>query len=483
MGLLQRVTEVHQRRRGELAWPVGPAAAPRFEEATGHPPSYDPEVYGDYLATSADVFAAATLRAKNISSLRLRLYVGADEDRREITSGRAFDLLGHVNPFWSRRRLERMDELSMCIWGESFWVLEPPGLDAPAGNIWWVKPTQMHPVPHERDYLAGFLYMPLTGGPAIPFRADEVVWFRYPNPRDEFQSLSPLVAARLAADAGGAMMRANRNLFTQGLLAGGMVVPVGDKVSFTPQQAAELESLLEQRWRGVDRAHRWSVLRYDAKFQGLGVSPKDAEFVQGLSLTARQVWNAYGIPAPLLNDLAHATLANTREFERLLWVHALKPDAMLRADEITEQFLPRLARRPGPPATPDHAEYDFSEVAALQFAETETWDRERQAIEVGAMTVNEWRRRHGLPAVAWGDVWWAPVNKSAVRSASSRPQGDTQPTGGQPAEEEPEEPEEAGLPEAAGFQPAGLLGALDDFRRLAGRPLATAGNGRNGHHR
>jgi hypothetical protein len=269
-----------------------------------------------------------------------------------------------------------------------------------------------------------------------------------------------------------------------------MVVPTSDRVSFTPQQAEELEGLLERRWRGVDRAHRWSVLRYQAQFQGVGVSPKDAEFVQGLSLTARQVWNAFGIPAPLLNDLAHATLANTREFERLLWVHALKPDAMLRADEITEQFLPRIARRPGPPATPDCAEYDFGEVSALQFAETETWDRERQAIEVGAMTVNEWRRRHGLPDVKWGDVWWGPVNKSAVRDANSKPQGDTSPTGqpagggdqyqgdGQPAEGEP--PEQEQLPEAAAFQPAGLLGALDDFRRLAARPLVT---GRNGHHR
>jgi len=470
MGFLERVAAEHQRLRGraQLAWPVGPAAAPQFEEFTGHWPSYDPEAYGNYLATSADVYAAAVLRARNISSLALKLYAGQGPDKREVTRGPAFDLLAHVNPFWTRRRLERMDELSMCLWGESFWAVEGAEQGQPQ-EIWWCKPTQMRPVPDKKNYLAGFLYLPLTGGPPIGFRPDEVVWFRYPNPLDEFQSLSPLAAARLAADTGKAMMTSNNNLFANGLQAGGLVMPDSARqVTYTPKQAEELEVLLDRRLKGVDKAHRWAVLRFEAKMQSLAVSPKDAEFVQGLSLTARQVWNAYGIPAPLLNDLAHATLANTREFERLLWVHALKPDAMLRADEIREQFLPMFGRRPGPPSTPDHAEYDFGDVAALSFAESETWDRERGQIEIGALTQNEWRKRHGHPPVPWGDVWWAPVNKSAVSKAASEPQGDTSPTG-----------EEVDAEEAAGALATLDMAAME----LRHGPFTLAGHGRNGNGR
>jgi HK97 family phage portal protein len=429
MGLLDRVQAAFSaRNRVELSWPVGSATAPMFEGFTGHAPSYDPQTYGDYLASSSEIFSAASLRARLMASLTLRLFAGRGPERSEVTRGPAVELLRRINPFWSQRRLLRMDELSMCIWGESIWAIEGADVGSPQ-EIWWCKPTQMRPVADKSKYLSHYLYQPLSGGPVIRFEPNEVVWFRYPNPNDEFQSLSPLVAARLAADTGSAMMTANKNLFSQGLLGGGAVVPAVDGVTFSTDQAKALEAMLDTRFRGVDRAHRWSVMRYAAKFQNLAVSPKDAEFVQGLDLTARQVWNAYGIPAPLLNDLAHATLSNTREFERQLWVHALKPDAMLRADEITEQFLPMFSRRSGPPATPDVAEFDFADVAALQFAETESWDRERQAIEVGAMTVNEWRRRHGMAPVAWGEVWWAPVNKSAVSGAGSQPEGDTSPTG------------------------------------------------------
>ncbi len=78
MGLLQLI---EQARRGPtLAWPTGDG--PRFEAATGHWPSYDPAAYADYIVTSTDVFAAATLRARAMSSLRLRLYSGRDFDKQ-----------------------------------------------------------------------------------------------------------------------------------------------------------------------------------------------------------------------------------------------------------------------------------------------------------------------------------------------------------------------------------------------------------------
>jgi HK97 family phage portal protein len=431
VGLAERVLEVYRSRRGgaELASPVAGAIAPPFEGLTGHAASYDPEKYGQYLATSNEVYSAAALRARHMSSLNLQVFNGSGPERTELTSGPAVDLLRRVNPFWTRRRLDRMDELAMCLWGESFWAVEG-ALEGNPQEIWWCKPTQMRPVPHPKWYLEKFLYLPLTGGPTIEFAPGEVVWFRYPNPNDEFQSLSPLTAALRAADTGSAMLQANANLFRQGLMAGGLIVPDHDKVTFSKQQQLELEEMLERRWSGVDKAHRWSVLRFEAQLRALNVTPKDAQFVEGLGLMARQVWNALGIPAPLMNDLAYATLSNMREFRQQLWTDALRPDSQLRADEIVQQFLPMFARTRGRPATADHAEFDYSQVPELQQLASEGWDRDRRAIEIGALTINEWRRRQGLPEVAWGDAWWAPVNKSAVTGATSKPQGDTTPTGG-----------------------------------------------------
>jgi HK97 family phage portal protein len=432
MGLLERVA-ARRDSSPQLSWPVGRGALLDPERHYGHDDSlYSPEEYGDYIVTSNEVYSAVSLRARLVSSLRLHLYRGRGTDKRESTTGPAADLLRHVNPFWTAPRLARMDETCMGLWGETYWACEPGPGGYPT-EIWWLKPSRVYPIPHETNYLRGFVYHSLTGA-LIPFQPEEIVWQRYPNPIDEFSAISPLAAARLAADTGNAMMHANRKLHSQGLQLGGLIVPEGGSTRtgtggskaavFSDTQADELESLLERRWSREDNAKRWAVLRYEAKFLDMGVTPKDAEFVNGLNVTLRQVCNAYGIPAPLLNEMSASTLTNVREYQKVLWEHALVPDAEFRASEIEEQLLPRFSRVRG---APDHAAYDFSQVSALQESASDVWTRERQAIETGRKTINEIRRANGEPPVPWGDVWWAPVNKSAVSSATSKPQGDTSP--------------------------------------------------------
>lgn len=422
MGLLERVADaMPQRSAPRSLYPVGSGSVSTSDRTYGHNDDlFSPEEYGNYIATSNEIYSAAQLRARLMSSVTLKLYDRDGPTKREVTAGPEYDLLRHVNPFWTSRRLARMDELAMCIWGESVWALEP-GRSGQPEEIWWVKPSRMRPVPDAKNYLQGFLYYPVQGGEPIAFRPEEVVWFRYPNPIDEFSALSPLSAARLAADTASAMMKSNRNLFSQGMQLGGVVTPATDKVSFSKEQADELEVMLSNRFKGADKAHKWAVLRFEAKMQGM-VTPKDAEFLGGLDLTLRQVANAYGIPVPMLNDLSNATLANANEYQKTLWTNALQPDSQLRASEIVEQFLPRFRTRTR------HAEFDYSQVAALQESETSQWTREAEQIRTGGITINEWRTLHGMAPVAWGDVWWAPVNTSPVVDSGSAPQGDSSPS-------------------------------------------------------
>jgi hypothetical protein len=148
------------------------------------------------------------------------------------------------------------------------------------------------------------------------------------------------------------------------------------------------------------------------------VTPKDAEYVNGMVTSLRQVANAYGIPTPLLNDPMGATLSNVREYQRQLWEHTLVPDAGFGAAEIEEQLLPMFGRSPGR-TTVDHVAWDYSKVPALQESASEIWGRDRQMIEVGAKTINEWRVENGMPPVPWGDVYWRPVNKEPVDDADA----------------------------------------------------------------
>jgi len=410
MGFLDRIAEVQRGVPPALSWPVGQDVI--HESPFGHPSPFDQEKYADYIAGSNEIFSAVSLRARQMARLQLKLYRGRDADKKLVRPAHpAVRLLDYVNPFWTPERLNRMDEMSMGIWGESYWAIEKDAFGTPT-EIWWLKPTKVKPVEDRDKYIKGYVYTSATGE-KIGFDPDEIVWFRYPHPGDEFAALSPLAAARLAADTATAMTRSSEQLHNQGLQLGGIIVPAKDKLTFKEGQAEELEQLLDKRWSKPKNRARWAVLRYEAQFLPMNITPKDADVVGGLNLTLRQVLNAYGIPSPLMNDMEHATLANVKELVLWLWEGALQPDATLRAAEVREQFLP-LFKQPG---SPDWAEHDFTKISALQESQTAAWSRDKAAMVIGALTINEYRASKGLPDVPWGDVWWAPVNKSAVDAA------------------------------------------------------------------
>jgi HK97 family phage portal protein len=407
VGLLERI---QARRRGEQlqrAWPVGKGELIAPDYAYGHDDAqFSPEEYGDYAATSNDIYTVITTRARLMSGLQLRFYRGRGSDKVEDTDHQAVKLFSYVNPFWTGERLARMDEMCMGLWGESYWALEGP--KGRPSEIWWLKPSRVRPVPDESGYISGFKYHSVSGE-ILHFEPHEIDWYRYPNPIDEFSPLSPLAAARLAADTSTAMTKSNERLFSKGLQIAGLIVPPADKVTFTTEQAEDLERALEKRLSGADKAHKWAVLRYEAQFKQLAITPKDAEFVAGMGLSFRHVCRAYGMQSALLNDLENATLANATAFERIEWTRALKPDAEFRAAEIREQYLPRFGG-----SRPDWCEYDFTQVPSLQESETESWAREAQALDRGAITINEWRKSKGKPPVPWGDQPYMPVNKAPV---------------------------------------------------------------------
>lgn len=66
-----------------------------------------------------------------------------------------------------------------------------------------------------------------------------------------------------------------------------------------------------------------------------------------------------------------------------------------------------------------YAEWDFSQVPALQEAIGERWQRATEALRAGFITVNDARRQVGLPEDPRGDVYLRPVGAVEVPAAKT----------------------------------------------------------------
>lgn len=367
--------------------------------SAGSDDSWSPTKYGDYIATSSDIYIAANYRAKTLSSVPLKLYKGVGPNRKEVESGTLYEILQKVNPYWTARRLLQMSELSLCLWGSAFWFMERGvnGRGEPS-EIWWARPDKVKVIPHPTDYISHFEYDNGTGNPLV-FNREETVWFRYPNPVDEYSGLSPLAAARIAADTSTNAMRSNAMMFTNGLQLAGFVSPKAGE-QWTQEQAEQIEESLKRRFQGANKAHRWAVLKRETQFQPLSISAKDAEYLGALEWSFETVCRVYGLSPDLLGG--KTTFSNSAEARLALWEDTMKPECGFFSDELTEQLLPLF------PGQADVAEFDLQSVEVLQEAEAAKWSRWKEQIEKGAKTINDYKNHIGDDPVAWGDDWWAP---------------------------------------------------------------------------
>lgn len=380
---------------------------------------YSPPEYGDYIATSNGVHACVTLRADLLSSLPIRGYrKAANGDMQEVVSHKVLDLLAYVNPHWTFPRLLKFIEQSLCVWGSAYLFLErgPTGLGVPS-EIWWGRPDRVILHPDPVDYIGKYTYRS-PHGTDITYRASEVIRFAHPNIVEEFNGLADLAAARLAADYASAGMKSNKSLFEQGLQTGGFIMPKQGK-KFSPEQAKELEVSIKRRFMGVDKSHKWGIMPFEVDLHEMGISPRDAEFLEGLNWSLEDICRAFRVPIDLVGG--QRTYENVDAAYKAIWTNAILPEANTIAAELTEQLLPMFSGV-------DELKFYADDVAALQEDKNEAWTRAGDQISKGAITINEWRETQGLKPVEWGDVWWGPFTATPISDdIPVLPATDTQP--------------------------------------------------------
>lgn len=420
------------------AYSVGNGVGGDYESAYGHSnDDFSPAKYGEYIATSNPVYVCSTLRADLLVEMPLKLVKVKNGSDVEVDSGPSVDLLKKVNPFWTLSRLLKMTSYALDLWGVSFWFLErgASGKGTPR-EIWWARPDRVRVIVDPSKYIQGFAYTPPGEIEPEYFSTDETIWMPNPNPFDEFNGLAPLAAARLAADLNNAGMQANKRIFDQGVMLGGMLIPEAD-VDLTREQAQDLEKQIDRRFSGQDKAHKIGVLRYAAKLDTTAISPKDAEFLGMLKWTLEDVARAYRIPQDLIGG--QRTYENVEASMKMVWMLAIKPHGRFVAEELTEKYLPMF------PGAADEIKFDDSGIEVLQEDKGEIVTQIVQLAEKG-VPLNKLLKVYmpnllpedgkGYP---WGDVWWSQFGSVPVKDAEGTPVSQT--TQETSSEDSPAEPD------------------------------------------
>lgn len=189
------------------------------------------------------------------------------------------------------------------------------------------------------------------------------------------------------------------------------------------QDARAFQEMMLQSHGGAGNQHKPRIFSGGAQVTTIGISPKDAQFIEGMNLTVEEVSRIYGVPESLLGGAGAKNSASpiTPEHEMTRWLrYGLAPRLRVIAAHINHHpaFFGAGARDSFAWETGDAVVGDVIVEDAIA----------HNRIQDGRGTVNEWRATKGLPPVPWGDEPQAtPVGGAPNPGMTPNPTGGAEP--------------------------------------------------------
>jgi HK97 family phage portal protein len=184
-----------------------------------------------------------------------------------------------------------------------------------------------------------------------------------------------------------------RALFENGIYPSGALQLDG---KLAPEQLRALRAALEQNFQGPKKAARFLILDQGVKWQGISISPEDAELLASRKFAVEELCRVFNVPPPLVQDYARNTFTNAATAGRWFAQFTLSPLIRKIEAAFSRQVIGAADR-----AT-RFLEIDMS--GLLRGDYEARWQAHKIAVDAGILTVNEVREVEG-----WNPIEAQPV--------------------------------------------------------------------------
>lgn len=339
--------------------------------------------------TSAWVFSDIDVVTSKAASAKIQVYARTGESKEPIEYHEFEQLMMRPNVHMGSSFLKKYTFTWMQLRGEAYWMLVPDRTGRLA-EIWPLPSDRIVPIPDKQNYISGFLYKPTGGkeGKVIP--AENICYFRYPNPFDYHRGLSKLGAYATALKTDLKAASWNTDTFDNEATLKTLISvrPDVQRPIFNQIKQEIIDELIKYK-------KRYMVVRGgDIDVKTMGMNHRDMEFLAGREFTREEIDRVFGFPGGFWAK--EATEANSRTAMAVLVELNIYPMLVLMQEEITAQIMRRY--------------YDENEEAEFEDIRPTNVELKikLQSHEWESMTVNEVRIAQGkVPyTTPYGDVPW-----------------------------------------------------------------------------
>ena len=229
----------------------------------------------------------------------------------------------------------------------------------------------------------------------IYFEPDEVVYFIMNKRPQSIYGFSPVQSIQQVLETLMQSTRYNKEFFTRNAMPDGII----SLLDANPDSMKKFKESWMANYKG--QPHKLAFQNTDAKFTTFGPNQRDMEWLEGQKWYFHLVFGVFGVSPVEAGFHENVNQGNQAGQERVTVKNAIKPFIQLLENHINRHVINELLQDDKPPIKFKFSPKDHSE-EQIQF------EQQMKEIDVGAMTVNEYRSLKGLDPVDWGDE---PNNK------------------------------------------------------------------------
>jgi HK97 family phage portal protein len=239
---------------------------------------------------------------------------GRREDRKEVTSHAALDLMHTANPFMLGEAYREASQQHEELTGEKWTLLSKHPASPMPLEMWPVRPDRMRPVADPKKFCVGYEYIG-PSGEVVPLGLEEVIFERRPNPLDPYRGLGPVQTILTDLDSSRFSREWNRQFFANSAEPGG-ILQVTKRLSET--EFREARARWAEQHKGVQAAHRVALIENGIEWVDRKYTNRDMQFVELAQQSRETIREAFGFPKPMLGAVDDVNLANAKAAEAVL---------------------------------------------------------------------------------------------------------------------------------------------------------------------
>jgi HK97 family phage portal protein len=279
----------------------------------------------------------------------LPVYETLDRGRQKARRHRNYRLLNtRSNPRMTAYAWKHLSVVHLLGWGNSFSFIERDNGSRPL-HLWPLHPEQVriegtsqgeliygwYPSVDATSDGAG-LVAPDTGGRRL-YRASEILHIRGLS-FDGVIGCSPILQLKELVGRSRAREEFSSRFYANGAHLGGVVTT---PLELTEAQIERNRKSFDATYKGPRNAGKILFLEGADRYQAIGFSPKDQEYVNSSKLDASKIAAAFGVPLQLLNDTSATNRATVEQLFKEFLLLGLDPvfsniEAQINTDLFTE---------------------------------------------------------------------------------------------------------------------------------------------------